>query len=266
MVQFILSVVFAYCLIVLLFYFLQRHLIYFPSAEQGLSPALAGVSEMDIVLLHTADGLTLKAWYYSSPSPTTLVYFHGNAGHIGNRAQLVKPFLRAGYGVLLVTYRGYSGNPGKPSEEGLYQDGRAAMEFLIQNNIPSKNIVLYGESIGTAVAIQMATEYSVGAVVLHAPFPSLADVGQFHYPFIPVKWLIKDRFSSLKNAKKVHAPVLILHGANDIIVPPLFGQQVFKALSEPKRIEYLPHVGHNDLYEPARVIHFIQYALQLGHK
>jgi len=249
--------------IVVFFYVMQRHIIYFPLSYFP-SPAEAGVPQMRIVTLHTADGLALKAWYHPpihSRLPT-LIYVHGNAGHIGHRAMMVKPFLEEGYGVLLLTYRGYSGNPGKPTEQGLYQDARAALDFVHQHTIPNHCIVLYGNSIGTAVAIQMATEYPIGAMILQAPFPSLADVGQVHYPFLPIKPLLKDKFDSIKKVEKLKAPVLVIHGESDWIIPPKLSRQLFNSLPEPKQAKYTPDKGHNDLYEPAHVIQFIQEYVQ----
>jgi len=243
---------------------MQRQLIYFPSGSQIPTPIAAGVPEMQVVDLHTKDGLTLQAWYSRATQPTkpTVVYFHGNAGHIGHRASIIKPFLKAGYGVLLVTYRGYSGNPGKPSEKGLYEDGRAAIKFLTKKKVPQHCLVLYGESVGTAVAVQMATEYPVGAIVLQAPFTSLVDVAKFHYPFFPVKWLLKDRFASVEKVKNVHAPVFILHGSNDSIIPPVLSRQLLRAFKRPKQADYIPDTGHNDLYEPSRVINFIDKTIK----
>ena len=150
---------------------MQRRLVYFPSQTAPL-PENAGVPEMEVVKLKTNDGLTLKAWYRPClhTQSATLVYFHGNAGRIGYRAPLVKPYLNEGFGVLLVTYRGYSGNPGNPNEKGLYEDGIAAIEFLKQQGVAEESLVLMGESIGCAVAIEMATRYRVGALVLQAPF------------------------------------------------------------------------------------------------
>lgn len=247
-----------YLALVAFFYWNQRQLIYLPEQDFP-SPADAGVPEMQVIQLPTRDGLLLHAWYRRpvDPDRPTVVYFHGNAGHIGYRAVIVKPLLEKGYGVLLLTYRGYSGNPGKPSEEGLYHDARAAMQYLLDERIPSRCRVLYGNSIGASVAMQMATEYQVGAVVLQSPFTSLADVGHVHYPFFPVKWLIRDRYDSVAKAKKLQAPILILHGDDDRIIPPKLSRKLFLALPEPKEALYIPNRGHNDLFEPAIVISFI---------
>ncbi len=254
MISLILNIFAAYCVLLALFYFFQRRLIYFP-AYSDITPEQAGVPEMQTVTLTTKDGLTLKAWYappQNSRMPT-LVYFHGNAGHIGYRASLVKPYLQHGFGVFLLTYRGYSENPGYPSEEGLYLDARGALEYL-----KGQKVVLYGESIGAAVAIQMALEYPIHGLILQAPFTSLQDVGAYHYPFIPSRLLLKDKYDSLAKAGLVHAPVLILQGENDNIIPKEMAQKLYNALSEPKKLHLIPHTGHNDLYAPTEVLQFLQ--------
>ena len=250
---------FIYVAITLFLYLNQRNLIYFPSSLAH-STAAAGVPEMQVVTLQTADGLDLKAWYRPviNPQSLTIVYFHGNGGSISHRGRIIKPFLKDGYGVLLVTYRGYSGNPGNPSEEGLYQDARAAIQFLHKQNVSDSCIVLYGESLGTAVAVQMATEYPVGGLILQSPFTSLGEVGQFHYPFFPVKWLVKDRFNSLSKVKQIHAPTFILYGQNDDIVPSKFSVQLFEALSPPKQIKPISDIGHNDPFDFKFAISFMK--------
>ncbi len=249
----------AYVALVLFLYVNQRQLIYFPYSF-SLLPAEVGVPEMQVVTLRTDDDLHLKAWYRS---PThfkfpTIVYFHGNAGSINHRGYIVKPFLDAGYGVLLVTYRGFSGNPGKPNEKGLYEDGRAAIRFLHSQHVSDSCIVLYGESIGTGIAVQMATEYRVSGLILQSPFTSLGDVGQFHYPFLPVKWMIKDQYDSLTKVKGIHAPTLVLYGKHDDIVPSVYSIRLFEALPNPKYSIELPNIGHNDLFDSQFAIDFIQ--------
>lgn len=264
MLYFLFLLLAGYLVILILFYFFQRGLIYFPTKYTN-SPEKSDVPEMEVVELKPEEELTINAWYCPPKNShlPTLVHFHGNAGNIGDRGFIVRPFIDEGFGVLLTTYRGYSGNPGKPSERGLYQDGRAAMEFLKQKQVSEKQIVLYGDSIGGAVALQLATEFSIGAVILQAPFTSLGQAGQFHYPFFPVKWLIRDKYDNLKKAKNVHAPTLIIHGTEDDIIPTSFGKQLYEALPEPKELILIPGCSHNDLYEPEMLIRFIKTTLKL---
>ena len=211
-------------------YAIQRAMMYFPAGDLP-SPAAAGAPEMSEVRLKTADGLDLIAWYRpaAAAGKAAIVYFHGNGGHIGMRVYKVRPFLDAGYGLLLVSYRGYGGNPGSPSEEGLFMDGRAALAFLAERSVAPERTVLLGESLGSGVAVRMASEHAVGALLLEAPFTSAADVGQRAYPFLPVKLMIKDRFDSLAIIDQVRVPLLIVHGERDGVVPVPLGREVFAA-------------------------------------
>ena len=235
-------------------YALQRSLMYFPAAALP-SPAAAGVPEMVPVTLRTDDGLALKAWYAAARAPRSpsIVYFHGNAGNIADRAYKVRPMLDAGLGVLLVSYRGYGGNPGAPSEAGLFADGRAALDFMGREGVPAARIVAFGESLGSGVAVRLASERRLGAVVLEAPFTSAADAGQHAYPFLPVRQLIRDRFDSLSRIDTIGAPLLIVHGERDRIVPADHGRRLLAAASEPKEGVFLPEAGHNDAFEHGSV-------------
>ena len=227
----------------------QRHLMYFPDTGKP-DPADFGVPEMGEVILKTGDGLDLMAWYRAPRSDTlpVILYFHGNAGHIGFRAAKVRPYIDAGFGVLLLSYRGYGGNPGRPTEEGLYQDGRAAVAFVAGKGIPARRTVLYGESLGCGVAVQLAIEGTPAAVVLEAPFTSTADIAAKHYPFVPVRYLVWDRFDSMDKIGAVQAPLFFLHGERDRIVPVGYGRKLFEAAPEPKSARYFAEAGHNDLY------------------
>jgi fermentation-respiration switch protein FrsA (DUF1100 family) len=227
----------------------QRHLMYFPNTDKP-DPADFGVPEMGEVVLETGDGLDLMAWYRAPRSGAlpVIVYFCGNAGHIGYRAAKVRPYIDAGFGVLLVSYRGYGGNPGSPTEEGLYQDGRAAVAFVAGEGIPARRTVFYGESLGAGVAVQLATEGSPGAIVLEAPFTSTADIAAKHYPFVPVRYLVWDRFASMDKIADVKAPLLFIHGERDRIVPVGNARKLFTAAPEPKSARYFAEAGHNDLH------------------
>ena len=227
----------------------QRHLMYFPDTHKP-EPADFGVPEMAEVTLKTKDGLDLLAWYRAPQSEAlpVILYFHGNAGHIGFRAAKVRPYLDAGFGVLLLSYRGYAGNPGKPTEEGLYQDGRAAVAFVAGEGIGARRTVFYGESLGSGVAVQLATEGTPGAVVLEAPFTSAADIAAKSFPFAPARYLVWDRFASIDKIGGVKAPLFFIHGERDRVVPVGNGRKLFSAAPEPKSARYFAAAGHNDLY------------------
>ena len=194
-------------------YLCQRQLLYHPDRARPVLGTLArlGVRE---VAVPTADGLSLLAWYLPATGERpVLVYFHGNGGHIGYRADRIERFAREGYGALMLEYRGYGGNPGMPSEAGLFEDAAAALRFVAAQGAPGHRIVLYGESLGTGVTVHVATSHAVGAVVLESPYTSIAAAAQYHYPFIPAAWLVSDRYDSLSRIGQVRAPVLMLHGA-----------------------------------------------------
>lgn len=225
----------------------QRHLIYYPDTR---SPARAdhGAAAFGEVRLITADGLDLLAWHRpATEGRSTLLYLHGNAGHLGDRVFKVRTFIEAGLGVLLVSYRGYGGNPGRPSESGLIEDARAALAFLVGSGVPSARVVAYGESLGSGPAVALAAEADLGGLILEAPFSSLAEVAGYHFPWLPARWLIKDRFDSLARIGQVRAPLLVLHGGRDDTIPIRFGRKLHAAANEPKEINEFAMAGHNDL-------------------
>ena len=253
MVGWLLTGILVYAGFAAMMYSFQRSFLYFPSA---VSPDRMdyGATDMAVVRYGAADripaGDELRGWYRPATSGRpTLVYFHGNAGHIGDRAAKIRAYLDAGYGVLLAAYRGYGGHSGRPTEAGLYADARAAIDWLQAQGLEPSDLVLYGESLGTGVAVQIGTEYDVAAIVLEAPFSSVVDVGQARFPFLPVGRLMHDRFDSATKIARIDAPVLILHGEHDRTVPIRFGRRLYAASVEPRRFELFPEAGHNDLYQ-----------------
>jgi fermentation-respiration switch protein FrsA (DUF1100 family) len=226
---------------------IDRKLLYFPDRGRP-DIRTAGVATAQEVRLHTEDGVDLLAWW-APPSGTrpVIVYFHGNGGHIGYRNERFHVLARQGFGALFPEYRGYGGNKGSPSEEGLYADARAALAFVDAQRIPPERLVLFGESLGSAVSVRMAAERRVGAVVLESPFTSIEALGKYHYPFLPVRLLLRDRFDVLAHIKDVRAPILMLHGERDTIVPIAFGEALFAAAPDPKEVWIAPNGGHNDL-------------------
>ena len=248
MLRYLTAAVVGYALLTGGLYLGQRRLLYFPDrAPPDL--ALAGLDGMEPAALATDDGLSLLAWYAPArgAGKATLVYFHGNAGHIGHRAGKVRPYLDAGHGVLLVSWRGYGGNDGSPTEDGLYRDGRAAFAFLDRLGVASETTVVYGESLGSGVAVQMARERRVAGVVLESPYTSIPSVAAHHYWYLPAAWLVRDRFDSLSKIGGIGAPLLVLHGERDRVVPVEFGRELFAAAREPKTWRGFAQAGH-DLY------------------
>ena len=228
-------------------YLSQRHFIYFPD-DHLAKPAL-----FEEVVLTTPDGLQLVAWYVPAKlKQPTMIYFHGNGGTIKMRENSAKPYLDCGMGVLLVEYRGYGGNPGKPNEVGLYNDGEAAYQFARQQGIPADHIILFGESLGSGIAVEIAKRYPVGGVILQAPFISAAAIGQKRYPYLPVGLLLKDRYQSIDKIQQINAPLAIVHGTADGVVPIEQGQALFLQANQPKQFfKYLGY-GHSN-FDPKTV-------------
>lgn len=248
-----------YSSLLLILYVFQRHLIYFPDRTSS-TPSTAGIPDMEIVEFPTSDGLSLKSWYAppNHPAFPVLLYFHGNGGSIADRAFIAAHFLDQGFGFFLLSYRGYGGNPGLPTEEGLYEDARGALGFLETQGIMPGNVILMGESIGSAVAIKIAGEYPVQALILQGPFSSLVDVAMIHYAFFwPLKFGIQDVYNSVAAAVRVRCPTLLIHGLNDTIVPPELSRKLLDALPDPKEPHYLPGRGHNDIFAPEIIDPFL---------
>jgi fermentation-respiration switch protein FrsA (DUF1100 family) len=240
----------------------QRRIVFRPDPVAA-DRAAAGLAEQMVdVAIATTDGLTLTSWWAPPvrPDRRTIVYLHGNAGHRGGRAVRIRDYLAAGYGVLLVGYRGYGGNPGQPTEAGLYDDARANLAFLGSENVRPEQTVLFGESLGTAVAIQMATEQPILALILEAPLASVLHSARARYPLFAFDFLVRDKFNSLRKIGKVKVPLLLVHGEKDRTTSVRFGRMIYDAANEPKRAHFIAEAGHNDLVEhglPKAVTEFL---------
>ncbi len=242
----ILGIILFYALFCSALYFMQRSMIYFP--DKNKPPHVEGVQSVKVT---SEDGQKIESWYFppSIEGKPVIIYFHGNAGHYGHRIHKAIHYLQAGYGVLLAEYRGYGGNDGKPTEEGIYLDARVQMNWLInEQKISTDNIVIYGESIGSGPAVQMATEFPVKALVLESPFASLYERASSRYFFIPVNLLLKDRYMNAEKISSVTFPLFIIHGTRDRTIPISSAQKLFEAANQPKAFKEYPQAGHNDLY------------------
>ena len=222
----------------------QRRLIYFPSSGP-MPPAGTALPGARDVVLHTADGLELGAWYLPGTGDAAVLVLPGNGGDRSMRAPLAAGLHRMGLSVLLVDYRGYGGNPGKPTEEGLATDARAAHDWLTARPELDR-IVYFGESLGAAVAVRLAVERPPAALILRSPFTSLTDVAGAHYPWLPVGKLLMDRYPSLQRIPALQAPLLVIAGDEDDIVPWSLSRRLYEAAPEPKEFLTVPGVGHND--------------------
>jgi uncharacterized protein len=227
----------------------QRSLIYVPTGNVP-TPGEIGLTAVEPVSFETADGLQLSGWFVAtsgtSPRVTVLV-FNGNAGNRAHRGPLAAALHRHGLQVLLLDYRGYGGNPGAPTEDGLAADSRAARAYLAgRPDVDPSRIVYFGESLGTAVAIALAVEHPPAALVLRSPFTSMTDVGRHHYPFLPVRLLLRDRFAAFDRIQRIRAPLLVIAGGDDRIVPVENSRRLYDAAAAPKTLLVLPGADHND--------------------
>jgi fermentation-respiration switch protein FrsA (DUF1100 family) len=224
----------------------QRRLIYFPSPGP-LPPAATNLPNGRDVIVHTDDGICLGAWYFpAAESEAAVLVCNGNGGDRSMRVDLAAALNRMGHTVLLFDYRGYGGNPGSPSEDGLAADARAAQAWLAAQ--PGANrIVYFGESLGAAVAVGLAVQRPPAALVLRSPFTSLADVAAVQFPWLPVRRLLLDRYPSVDRIASVHVPVLVIAGDGDDLVPEHLSRRLYDAANRPKRYVVVPGAGHNDL-------------------
>ncbi len=240
------SIIQVYLLVLLGVFFLQDDFLYYPSKRPLPDPAIIAPSYQK-VQIKTQDNLDLVAWYApAKKGKPTLLEMQGNADSLYYRLQLAQPYLDAGWGIFLLGYRGFSGNPGKITEKGLYLDANAAWNYLIQHQVNNHCIILYGTSLGTGVVVETALSHQAAALVLQSPYTSIPAVAQLHYPFFPMRWIMKGQYNSLAKIKNVHTPVLILHGKKDQLIPVQYGETLFIAANSPKQFIAFNDVGHEN--------------------
>jgi hypothetical protein len=239
-------VVCGYAGLAAMLYVTQRSLMYFPDRAH-LTPAQAGLPAAAEVTLTTADGEHVLAWHAPPTADKPVVlYFHGNGGAVQYRVERFKKLVADGIGLVALEYRGYGGSSGSPSEAGLIADAQAAYAFAAAR-YPVPQLVLWGESLGSGIAVALAADKPVGRVILEAPFTSAAAIGAEHYWYMPVRLLMKDQFRSDRRIAKVTAPLLILHGVHDQVVPYAMGERLFELANKPKHIVRFLDGGHEDL-------------------
>ena len=232
--------------LLLLVYLGQRALQYFPERART-PPAAAGLPEAEEVVLDSSGGERVIVWHIPPRGEKPVVlYFHGNGGSLRGRVDRFRALAADGTGLIALSYRGYGGSSGRPTEKGLIDDALAAYAFAAAR-YPASRLALWGESLGTGVAVALAAHKPVGRIVLESPFTSIADIAAQIYWFFPVRLLIKDSFRSDLLIGTVTAPFLILHGDKDSIVPIALGDQLYKLITAPKRFVRFPGAGHNEL-------------------
>ena len=235
-----------YAAVATMVYLAQRSLMYFPDRTH-VTPAAAGLPEAKEVPLTAADGVQVVAWHVPpQDDKPIIVYFHGNGGSLPHRVPRFRKLIDAGIGLVALEYRGYGGSAGSPSEQGFIADGEAAYRFAAAH-YSAQQLVLWGESLGSGVAVAVATEQPVGRVILEAPFTSAVALGAQHYWYLPVRLLMKDQFRSDSRIGKVTAPLMIMHGVRDRTVPYAMGERLFDLANKPKHLVRFLDAGHDDL-------------------
>lgn len=250
MARFLAVVLVFVAVVLVLFWTTQRRMIYLPSGTVP-SPDAVGLPDAEAVAIPTGDGLHLHGWFVPARAAATgdvVIVFNGNAGNRSYRADIALGLSARGIGVLLFDYRGYGGNPGSPSEPGLMEDARGARRLIESRpDVEPGRISYLGESLGAAVAIGLAVERAPRALILRSPWTSLADTGAYHFPVLPVRWLLRDRFASLDRIGRLHSPLLVIAAERDSIVPSDQSRRLFAAANEPKQLMIVKGADHNDL-------------------
>ena len=251
MFKYIISILILYVFFGSFLYIFQRKIVFNVSGIPK-KPYEYGLKNIQELQIKTEDGVSLLCWYSKAKSKNkpTLVYFHGNSFDIGERAYRIERYISHGWGVLLVSWRGFSGNKGKPTENNLYLDAESIMHWIDnQKLIKNTDIVLYGESLGTGVVIEMATRYSFKSIILEAPFTSIVDIAQKKYKIYPAKFLVLDKFDNLSKIKKVTSPILVISGKKDEIIPHKYSLKLYNEANNPKDSLFIDEAMHNNLYD-----------------
>jgi len=233
-----------YLIVTLVLYIFQRKLLYYPNFNshlkgEGLSHSFENIN------IKTNDNINLKGWFHLKDlKKKTILFLHGNAGTLEDRIYKINHLKNMDVNFLIIAWRGFSGNKGKPSEKGLYEDAKSAIKWLKNKGIKEENIIIYGESLGTGVATEIAQNKNFAGIILESPFTSMIDAGKDKYPYLPVRLLLKDKYESDKKIKNINRPILIMHGKVDNIVPFHMGKKIYELANEPKYSYFSEYDDH----------------------
>ena len=237
-------VILIYLIITFILYSYQRNLMYHPVENNYQGDKL--MVKIEKVNIKTEDNIDLLAWYHKKnlTKYKTILYLHGNAGALENRIHKINHFDGMKVNFLLVAWRGFSGNKGSPTEKGLYQDARSAVKWLNDNGIRNENIIIYGESLGTGVATEIAQNKNFAGIILESPFTSMIEAARSRYPIFPIRLILKDKYESDKKIKNIKSPILVMHGEVDKIVPFHMGKKMYELANEPKYSYFSEYDDH----------------------
>ena len=230
----LLSLIIAYFLALIFIYFYQRNLLYHPSENNYQNSEIK--FNYDEIFIKVNNEIKLKSWLIKKDFKKfkTLILFHGNAGDLSNRVYKINELNKLDLNILLISWRGFSGNKGSPTENNLYTDAEAAIKWLNEEGVNNNQIILYGESLGSGVAVEVGKENNFNSIILESPFTSIENSAKIYYPYLPVRLLLKDRYDSINKIKMINTPILIMHGKKDDIVPFSMGKELFEKANSPK--------------------------------
>ena len=228
------SAIIAYLVLLIFIYFYQRHLLYHPLENNYQNDKIQFSYEE--IFIKVDDKITLKSWLINKDFRKfkTLVLFHGNAGDLSNRIYKLNELNKLDINILLISWRGFSGNKGSPTEKNLYEDAEAAIKWLNEKKVENNQIILYGESLGSGVAVEIGKKNNFNGIILESPFTSVENSAKIYYPYLPVKFILKDRYDSINKIDKIRTPILIMHGKKDDIIPFSMGKELFEKANNPK--------------------------------
>ena len=247
----LIAAIVAILLWLLLLVIFEKKFIYFPSVyPDGVYEEASHRLQPEDCWFKTEDGVQLHGWFLRVTDPiATLVMSHGNAGNISHRYPILQALQKSGFNVFMYDYRGYGRSEGSPGEDGVYKDGRAAYDFVTQrHDVDQKKIILFGTSLGGAVAVAVAQQRKTSALILEATFTSAKEMARVHYPFLPVQYMMRTEFNSIEKIRTIHVPILFIHGSIDGIVPLKLGKRLYEAANEPKEFYEIAGADHNDIF------------------
>ena len=255
------SLIIAYIVLIIFIYFYQRNLLYHPSENNYQNDKIQ--FNYDEIFIKVNDEIQLKSWIIKKDFKKlkTLVIFHGNAGHLSNRIYKLNELYKLDINILLISWRGFSGNKGSPTENNLYQDAEASIQWLNKQGVNNNQIILYGESLGSGVAVEIGKENNFNSIILESPFTSIENSAKIYYPYLPVKLLLKDRYDSINKIKMINTPILIMHGKKDDVVPFSMGKELFEKANSPKHSYFTSDDDHMMEFNSSliqRINNFIQ--------
>ena len=238
------SLIFAYLAILIFVYFYQRNLLYLPSENNYQNDKIQ--FNYEEIFIKADQEIELKSWLIKKDFKKykTLVVFHGNAGHLSNRIYKLNELYKLDINILLISWRGFSGNKGSPTEQNLYKDAEAAIKWLKDQKVRNNQIILYGESLGSGVAVEIGKRNKYNSIILESPFTSIENSAKIYYPYLPVRLLLKDRYDSISKIKMIDYPVLIMHGKKDDVTPFSMGKELFEKANNPKHSYFTSDDDH----------------------